>query len=307
MVTLHYNQPVKPREMQVLEILRDRMRLPAASVRRLRNLEKGFTGEVRFSELLKAQLGSDCIVLYDLLLERDGDTFQIDCVVIQQRDVWHLEVKNYEGDFQLRDRALYSLTSENEIKNPLNQLDRGRFLLNQLLDRLGYSLSLQSHVVFVHPQFTLFQSKPLKEIIHPTQIQRFLHSVSNKHSQLTSGHRELADSLFHAQKVETLGRGLPEYAWEDLQKGVRCLECDGFMCGGGLRIHCAACGYTEGRESAVVRSVLEFHMLFPDEKITTRRIWEWCAFDRSERTMKRILNQYLFAAGERRHQHFTFW
>src|SRR5699024_2074582 len=136
-MTFHYNCPVRTREFRALEVLVDRMQLPGDAARRLDALRKGFAGEVWFSDLLRSSLVSDCIVLYDLLRKENDTLFQLDCVIILQRKVLHLEVKNYQGDFLFDNGQFFDVPSGNEVKNPLIQLERGQFLLKRTLGRLG--------------------------------------------------------------------------------------------------------------------------------------------------------------------------
>src|SRR5699024_7602533 len=121
---------------------------------------------------------------------------QLDCIIIQQREIQHLEIKNFEGDFQLKDNALHIIKTDKEIKNPLNQLERGKFLLKQFLHDLGYNLPLKSYVVFVNPEFTIYQDKPKHPIVHPSQIFRFIKMLNNTPSKLTKTHYKLAHTLF---------------------------------------------------------------------------------------------------------------
>lgn len=70
------------------------------------------------------------------------------------------------------------------------------------------------------------------------------------------------------------------------------------MCGGCWSIDtkigdryliCSSCDFVEDVDSAVLRSVEEFRMLFPDEKLTTNQIHEWCNKPVSKKTIPRIL------------------
>ncbi|MCD8511365.1 MAG: hypothetical protein LRY73_16890 [Bacillus sp. (in: Bacteria)] len=55
---------------------------------------------------------------------------------------------------------------------------------------------------------------------------------------------------------------------------------------------CSKCGVVEDIETIVLRSVREFHMLFPDEKITTKGIYEWCGWVISVNVIRRILKKH---------------
>ncbi|MCM3764865.1 hypothetical protein [Neobacillus niacini] len=52
---------------------------------------------------------------------------------------------------------------------------------------------------------------------------------------------------------------------------------------------CADCGAEEAVDAAVLRSVRELIMLFPEIKITTSLLHEWCGGMVSRKTIRRIL------------------
>jgi hypothetical protein len=52
---------------------------------------------------------------------------------------------------------------------------------------------------------------------------------------------------------------------------------------------CRNCGYKETLRNAVVRSAEEYRLLFPDQKITTNTLQEWCEVVESKRRISRIL------------------
>lgn len=276
-------------------------------MKRLSALRKGFVGEVRFGELLRAHLGADCIVLYDLLLKENDSVFQLDCVIILQRKVLHVEVKNFEGDFLYKDGQFFDVSSGKEVKNPLVQLERGQFLLKQALGRLGYDFPVESKVMFAHPEFALYENPRRAPIVLPSQIKRFIRSLNNTPSRMTGLHRKLADDLFDGQILEGDSDRLPDYDFSVLQKGIRCLRCEGFLVFGGRKLLvCEGCGYKELASSAILRNVIEFRLLFPDEKVTTRKIWNWCDVFKSDYAIRRTLTQFMERVGAKRHTHFVF-
>lgn len=269
-MVVHFNIPLMTREHRILEVLDGRMRLPSDAAGVLRRLRKGYDGEVRFRDWLEAHLQSDCIVLYDLLLEVDGSEFQIDCLVIQQREVWHFEVKNYEGMFQFRDDAFYSLPSGRKLQNPLNQLERGNLLLDKFLRVHGFQFPIRSRVVFINPRCTIYECGPSPQVIHPTHLLHFISSLNDIPSQLSSSHYKFSRKLFGLMAHEADSERVPSYSFAGLARGVRCLLCEGFLRAAGRALVCDGCGFSEGVESGVMRSVVDFALVFPGERITTR-------------------------------------
>lgn len=306
MLTLHYNHPTKTKKQQILKALKKRMSLPADNLKTLHRLEKGYEGEARFWKLMKAYLTSDCIVLYDLLHESNETKFQLDCTIIQQREIWHLEIKNFEGDFQLKDNALYSLNTKKEVKSPLNQLERSKFLFNQLLENNSHHFPINSHIIFVHPEFAIYQHQPNQLIVHPAQMIRFIKMLNSKPSKLSSYHYKLAHKLFSTQHQEDPYKRLPPYKMSQMNKGIYCLNCAELLVAQGNRVKCESCHYHESKQSAVMRSVLEFNLLFPRHKMTTNIIWKWCGGVYSRYQLRKILYRYLKPVGSTNGVHFQF-
>lgn len=306
-MVVHYNHPTRPPELQILKILTDRMTLTPDSSNFYYTLQKGYDGEVNFHKHLKKYLTSDCIVLYDLLLDKRETLFQLDCIIIQQRSIWHIEVKNFEGDYILKDNRLYTLPNEKEISNPLNQIERGKRLLNESLEKHGYTFPINPYVVFIHPHFALYQLQTKLPIIIPGQINRFINTINNTHSKITSSHYKLAHTLFSLRHSKSLSSRLPKYEFEQLRKGIRCLHCDGYLTGGDFhkkKLNCDVCGVAESRESAVLRSVDEYSILFPENKITTNIIWNWCGEIISKYKIRRILFQFFQPVDKKKEMHF---
>lgn len=59
----------------------------------------------------------------------------------------------------------------------------------------------------------------------------------------------------------------------------------------GRKIVCKTCGYEEGAEPAVIRNVEEIKRLFPDRKIITNDVSEWCKVIEDKKRIRRILRK----------------
>src|SRR5690625_2203660 len=249
------------------------MTLPPDYKTRLDNLNKGYEGEQRFFTLIKNRLMSDCTPLYDLLLKGNQTEFQIDNLLIFNSKIHLIEVKNYEGDFFIKDEKWYAVASRNEIRNPLLQLERSDFLFRQLLQELGYNLSVKSYLVFINKEFTLYQAAFNQSLILPTPLKRFMMQLNTISSTITKRHKKLAEQLAHRHIESSSHERLPTYEYDQLQKGVTCPSCFGFMSEfNKIKLRCKSCGAEERIETAVMRSIVEFNLLFPNSRITTGAI-----------------------------------
>ena len=215
-------------------------------------------------------------------------------------------MKNYEGDFYI-ERDLWYSTSGNEIKNPLFQLNRSESLMRRLIQDYGLNLSLESCLIFINPEFTLYQF-PLKlPIIFPTQLNRYMKNLYMKSSKLNEKHTRFAEYLVSQHLNESSYTRSPEYRYDQLQKGITCASCSSLLTSlSEKKLVCGECGCKEDIESAILRSVHEFQVLFPERKITTNGIHEWVKVIESKKTIRRILRRNFKLLGHAQKSHYIY-
>ncbi len=286
----------------MLESLNNRMKLSEKDKTHFYNLKKGFEGELLFDSYLE-KLQGDCLVINDLLLKVNQTTFQIDSLMITSDCIHVFEVKNFEGDYyyDAENDKLFPKSRAVEIVNPLAQLMRTETLLRQLLQNLGQGLPIQSAIIFVNPQFMLYHAPMDKPFIFPTQIYRLIEKLNSKQSRITNKHKMIAEKLLSLHMPQSPFTQIPTYEYEHLKKGISCAECCSFLTTvEGRSCVCVGCGHKESVTSAVLRSVGEFRMLFPEKKIITTRIVEWCGVVGSRKRVQRILETNLTTEGKKR-------
>jgi hypothetical protein len=288
----HYKPRMKSKELRVLGSLNARMELSSKDKQHYAYLVKGYQGEVVFDQLT-SKLENDLYVLNDLCLEHNKSFFQIDTLVIAQHTIYPYEVKNYEGDYRYESGNFYPKLSKDDIKNPLDQLKRSKSLLRPLLKNLGFHLPIEGVVTFVNPHFTLYQAPLNEPIIHPTQLNNLMRKLNEIPSKLTNRHKMLADQLISMHQTESPYTRFPPYSYEQLQKGIICAKCHSLISSvqGKMKIVYDKCGHEETVDSAVLRCVEELVLLFPDIKITTNVVYEWCGGVGSRKLIRRVLMQ----------------
>lgn len=279
-------------ELVILKLLHARMKLTGSEQQHHLNLKKGLEGEMKFDSLI-ANLNSKFLILNDLLLESNKTTFQIDSLLITQDTVIPFEVKNYEGNYYYQDKNFYICSTGKEITNPLHQLNRIETLLRQFLQMHGFNLSIKGYLTFVNPEFFLYNAPQNEKMIFPPQLNYFIKNLNMKPSNLNSLHRKLADLLIQSHISESPYTRLPTYHYGQLRKGITCAACQSFL----LIISerkavCDQCGHKENIQTAVVRSVEEFKLLFPDTKVTTNIVYDWCQLVKSKKIVWRILKDH---------------
>lgn len=291
-----YKSRTKSTELLILESLHTRLNLTEKDIQHYSSLKKGYEGEVLFDSITE-KLQSDCLILNDLLLKVNNTTFQIDSLIIFAEVIYLFEVKNFEGDYFYESGKFY-MKPKIEINNPLTQLSRAESLLRQLLQNLGFHLPLHASVVFINPEFTLYQAPQDKPIIFPSQINRYLKKLDSKPSKLNGKHKALADKLIQQHICKSPYTLVPAYDYSSLKKGTTCGECGSLsVFVHGAKCVCGECGHEEKVDSAVMRSVWEFKLLFPDEKITSNGVYEWCGVVESQWKIRKILKKNFKVVG----------
>nr|WP_106783978.1 nuclease-related domain-containing protein [Lysinibacillus timonensis] len=288
-------------ELNILKSLNNRIILSEKDRQYYLNLKKGYEGELLFDTILE-MLEGNYLILNDLLLKTNNNTYQIDSLLIMSDTIFVFEVKNYEGDF------IYETTSDKiytktkiEIVNPLIQLKRTETLLHQLLQSFGFTIKIDTSVIFVNPEFTLYQAPMELPFIFPTQINRFIKKLNAKHSKITEKHQLIADKLLSLHMRESQNSKLPKFEYEQLKKGITCEACGSFLVSDmGRSCVCKECGHIEEVSSAVIRSIKEFQLLFPNLKITTNIIYDWCQVIKYKKKIYRILERNLKMIGTNR-------
>ncbi len=296
-----------PLELRILTYLQPRMSLTPAQKLMIQNLNKGLSGERRLLTLLEEHLSSNYLILHDLLFKTNETEFQIDILLIGHDKIYPLEVKNYEGDYYLKQNNWYTVSSGNEIRNPLHQLKRSELLLHKFLQHSQFKFPIEPHIVFINPEFHLYHATTDLPIIFPAQITRFIKKLNTTASNHTNSHKELAIYLKERQLEQSTNEHIPIFTYEQLKKGVVCKFCSNFLTPLNYkRFICKHCESLEDLESAVERSIIEFTTLFPNRKITTNSIHEWCQTIESKKAIRRILKKQMNPNGKGKYTYYTF-
>jgi len=287
-------------ELRILTFLDNRMMLSDQEKNYYLNLKKGYEGELAFDQYIE-ELECDCLILNDLLFKVNNTVFQIDSLLILSDCLYLFEVKNYEGDYYYESDKIINKKSKNEIVNPLNQLSRTDSLFRQLLQSLGFNFRMEAWVTFINPEFILYQAPLNKPIIFSPQMKRFLKNIETHSSKLTKRHKILSEKLLSLHIERSPYSQLPTYDFDSLQKGIRCTYCNSLsLFIEGRNCVCLKCGLKEKTSQAILRSVKEFKVLFPNEKITTNKIFDWCKIVPNKKRIWEVLDKNFTSVGKNR-------
>lgn len=293
---------LKQREKSKLQLgllaLEKRIELQDTDRNYLLNLEKGFEGEECFDEHVKTYLNKEVIVLNDLLLSSRNNTFQVDSLLITSETIHIYEIKNYKGSYQMSSGQLMTLTGQ-EINSPLNQLNRSKTLMKQLIKDLGYSFTVEASVIFVHPTFVLFQAKASDPFIYPNQIEKHFKEMNQRLAPLSKEQHYFAQKLIKENRESVpYQKQLPEFKYSKLQKNIYCKTCGGKeVTVTRKKSYCSRCRSKLPLEETILYHIEEFKLLFPDEKMTVHLLYEWCGKKVSPRRLRTVCNKHYTKVG----------
>lgn len=278
---------VESLELQILRMLNARMTLSPKEYSNYQYLEKGYEGEVIFDRWME-DVEKGFLVMNDLLLEYGNTKFQIDSLFISQI-IRLFEVKYFEGDYFIEGDRWYTNNGV-EIKNPLQQMERAESLLRRMVRDLGFNMNIESTLVFVNPNFYLYQAPRNLPIIFPNQIPRLLKNLQKQFTPIKSTHTNLSERLLSLHSHDSPYERLPGYSFGKLKKGIACSHCntmDTFVTK--RTLICKRCGKRESIQEAVLRSIRDLLLLLPEETLTVNRVHEWCDSIKSKKTIRNIL------------------
>ncbi|MCJ8007636.1 nuclease-related domain-containing protein [Lederbergia wuyishanensis] len=272
---------VESDELKAFRILKSRKTLSTEEADQLARLEKGYEGELLFDERVN-RLSKEWLVLDDLQLESNNTNFQIDSIIIAQKLILLFEIKNHEGDYYIEDGKWYYINGT-PIQNPVNQLERSESLFRRLLQELGNNIPIESYIIYVNPDFHIYNTIRNLPIIFPNQLNRFFTKLDQLSSKVNGYHMRLAKKIASLHKIKSSYSNLPKYSYDKLRKGVICANCSSFNLESKRRVlTCKNCGTIE---------------IFPNQKITTSIIFDWCNGIRSEDTIRRVLLKHYAIKG----------
>ena len=182
------------------------------------------------------------------------------------------------------------------------QLQRTKVRLEFLLSEMGLQMKVEAYVIFVNPEFTLVGAPNVTSYILPSQIPGHFRNMP-KTTGLTAEQYKLADSLVSLHDPNYTFK-IPEYHYENMKKGVPCPDCGTLK--NTFRGHhqiCDECGKKININEAIRTSISDFRTLFPDDKITTSRITDWCGAGDQNRISK-ILKSECQVMGKNRGRYF---
>lgn len=299
--------PQVPPSLLHQEILLRRKDLLSTAEQQYNRQYKGLIGERMLATSFKKINNEKALPLYGLLFTANETEFQIDCLLLTNEAIFLLEVKNYTGNYYIKDNKIYFLQTNKEITSPFLQLERSAFLFNKLLEQLQVTIEVRPYIAFVNNSFTLYQAPPHLPIIFPTQIKRFIQKTNANNTPLTNQTKSLAQLLISHHQKKSAYEQLPSYKFDELNRGVFCAICRKQLYRKNkLYFTCTTCDTLVHIDFIILHATAEYHTLFPTRSITTKHINDWCDKAFSNNTVRNVLQNNLKTIPNGRYTHYLF-
>lgn len=253
-------------------------------------LKKGYEGELKF-DTYTAMLKCHCLILNALQLEVGRSSFQIDALLLSADKIFIYEVKNFEG-VHYWGKEKFTKETGSGMENPTLQLVKAKVRLELLLQKLGCHLPVEARVIYINPEFTLLNAPDDEPFLLLSQLPAHLRAVQ-KTARLSPALAEWAADLARLHDPDYMGSEPPAYSFQKLRKGMACPDCLGLMTlYRGHNPLCRRCGKKRAFKVTLEKAVEDFSLLFPEEKITTNRIAEWCGIKNRDRVYRILKAKY---------------
>lgn len=230
----------KPRLLEKFEILHARLSTQSPHYHavnyRKESCEKGYKGELEVDYYLNI-LASENTILQDVCLRTNGQTFQIDNLIISPKAIYLIEAKNHSGTITFSTDPDQFTQSRGEIEtgynHPITQVKLQKLKLqNWLKDNNFPAIPIYPFIAISNPSTKIEvngdREKIAKLVAHGDQVpwlimnlEEGLHSKQNfQHQKI--GH-EILRNCFDFDK--NIYKDLPIQPREILN-GIRCINCN---------------------------------------------------------------------------------
>lgn len=293
----------KSKTHRIYESLAQRMYLSVKEYAYYRRLVAGYEGECSFDVLLRALI-CHCLILNDLQLQNGKAEFQVDTAMLKGGKLYVFEIKNFTGINEWHPLH-FKRPGDFWYENPTLQLEKLKARLEIYLHNLGVDVEIEYRVVFVNPEFTLVGTEKIPEFVLPTEIPALLRELNQPATPVTQAERDLARKLIADHDAEYIGRKIPKYTQAMLRRGVLCPSCVSLgMALKGHGLTCYSCGHQISAQEGIRHSIAEYKLLFPEAKLTTSAITNWCGEVSSDRVYRALQGNYQ-AVGKNRARYYV--
>lgn len=264
----------------------------------------GLRGEKEVDYPLSFLSKKDYLILHNLRLGDESGFFQIDSLILSQRFILILEIKNWYGTILFGENGQVTRiddeSKEEGFSNPIQQTKLQQYRLRKWIEKQGiFNIPIEFFVVISYPS-TIIKSPPSKNlipknIIHNSELLFKIQDLDSKYNlsrirrdKLITLSRIMAES--HRPRTRNILKQYQVYE-EELVKGVICSKCNSLpMIRKRRKWYCKTCNYYS--VNAHLAALNDFKLLLNDY-ITNKQLREFLLIQ-SPYVAKRILQKEKF-------------
>lgn len=293
-----------PEELLYYRALNYRASLDKDSYDRKNSLERGFTGEQKYDEILDQTGHQNMYIFRNIYLNIGGSITQYDALLITESGIAVNEIKNFTGEYRVEGSSWYTGNYILPDDAP-SQLRRGAGKLMRLRQKLGYDFAVTGKLIFPDENFHLYSREEnlWNQVVLRSEMGDYFRSFENEYSgEFASKQADLVEQHIVANPYFKLG-----VEFGSIRNGLYCGGCGSFYLKKQyFHFACQSCGSRESTETHLVRAMSDFKYLFGSARMTTKRIMEFIGEMVDYRTVFRALNKYCYAEGRRKSTHYKF-
>ncbi|WP_026867627.1 nuclease-related domain-containing protein [Jeotgalicoccus marinus] len=284
------NHRKQPFELLHYTALGKRRALTEKEQTALRASHKGFIGEKNYDLILDETGHRNMHIFRDVFLKIGKSYTQFDSIIIAEDRISLNEIKNYSGEYRFENGNWYR-NHQQMSDNPFVQTMRAKNKLQRLMTENNIQYIVESATVFVNDDFRLISDDD--KIWKTTVLRNYLRTYFLSRGSSFVGNRT-------KQAAEIIKNAMVENPYlpnavdiKTLKLGLYCGVCGHFdLEKGQFHFLCANCGTKESNSTHVLRTFSDFKFLFPDEKMTKRKVLQLADHQLSDTTIKRYLAKF---------------
>ncbi|MEO4053944.1 nuclease-related domain-containing protein [Solibacillus sp. CAU 1738] len=247
----------------------------------LRRTKSGLAGERRVDTELNMCLENDYIVLRDLVLHYQTQSFQMDCLLLSPHFAFVIEVKNMTGRIEYSSEQHQFIRIRQDgtfdcFTNPIDQVRRHQTLIEQLFRKWNITLPVESAVIFASRNVIL-PSIQDGQMYHVTGLSYESKKLYEKHRSSYISNKQLLQLGQMLLKLHTPRIKKVSFNRARLRKGVLCSRCKWQSVmryeRGSWRCRCGVSDNTQ------LRIALHDYRLLWNEKISNSEFREFTKID----------------------------
>lgn len=282
----------KTQELQYLETMKKRLGLTQRERRQLEKLEKGYEGEVKLDQIQTELTGSLLPTMDDVWLKTDRTCVQIDKLLVVDSIVYVVDAKNYSGVYHFSTNE----TLRNGVplqENILEQLHNAMRAVKRTFLKEGVTLEVCGVLIFMNDMATIQVADDVADLILTTAtLELWLQHLAEKvrGADRYLGKKALENNLSSAFKCKWT---LAENRQKFIRPGLQCCKCGcQNLIETSYTMHCPRCNYDEPKETAYVRTICDFGVLFHKEDLKVKPLLKFMGRSVNEVYLRKMLKKH---------------